>query len=420
MAILLNRKYGSRLECLFYILLAAYKKFGTGTPFYQGDLKFDDADAENVHKYCKLLTPCLGLDCCRFLDNPLSPAKCYATQAKNCDSTKAKAVSDVCGALEALGFIERERAGFAAASAGKRKAAGKNRGRFLITEKGEKWVKAGFGSAEWTEIARESVLSYGPLVGFLSKLRDLSDEFSYSGIYLGYPKTEEYVEYTPPGGAATKIVKLSTNSKKDSNTRTVSSIIGWCVSTGLLIPLTTDGVNPAETLPQLRYRDFVNQGGLTVRNFKKSETVKKLFDKRFFVENPLSYKRLHKDVDAMRENGSVDTRMATKQNLGKILDRRFVFVKALNYCGKNGLALDFDRLVSEMEKHSLCFFSPGNKPSDIMASESEIADIAGLPFGEDSSGLLVPLTVVNEQVLEEDAPPDTIALADSIIKDIFI
>ena len=28
MALLLNRKYGSRLECLYYILTSCYKKYG--------------------------------------------------------------------------------------------------------------------------------------------------------------------------------------------------------------------------------------------------------------------------------------------------------------------------------------------------------------------------------------------------------
>lgn len=267
-------------------------------------------------------------------------------------------------------------------------------------------------------LLRKAVLSYGPLVGFLSKLKDKTDIFSYSGIYLGYPKTEENVQYTDENGL-TKMIHLSTDSQKDSNTRTVSKIIAWCVCTGILYPQTQSGTDLNETLPHLKYRDFINQERLTVRRFEKSETVKHLFDTKFLVNNPLSFSRLHKNVGSIRENGSEDLRNATLENITKILNRRYVFIKVLNYCSKNNISLDFGKLVDTMEKKSDSFFSAGNKAFDIMASECEIADIAGIPFNETDNGLLVPLTMINEEVLEEDATEEAKDLATLIIKDMF-
>lgn len=401
MALLLNRKYGSRLECLYYILQSRYEKFGMNTPFSLRDFKFSEADEKNVHNYCKLLEPCVGINCCKFLNNPLDSSKCYATQSITGDSTKSKAVSDVGGSLEALGFIVRI-----------------GKGEYKISELGKCWAQTEFVSAAWTDIAREAVLSYGPLVGFLSKLRDLNDEFSYSGIYLGYPKTEEKVEYIGDDGIA-RIINLSTDSRRDSNTRTVSKIIGWCVTTGLLIPKTTDGVNSSETLPQLKYRDFINKEELTVRTFKKSEITKKLFDNKFTVNNPLSFSRLHKNVGSMRENGEKDLRKATMRNNPKILNRRYVFVKVLNHCSINNIALNFERLIETMKIYEDCFCSPGNNIRDIMASEAEIADIVGIPFIDNDDGFLVPLTELNEQVLDEGVTTKARELARLIIKDMF-
>ena len=107
MALLLNRKYGSRLECLYYILKAQYAKYGTASAFDLSNFKYDPDDLDNVHAYCELLQDVLGMPCCPYLKNPLDLSKCYATQSVDSDTTKSKAVSDIGGSLEALGFITR-------------------------------------------------------------------------------------------------------------------------------------------------------------------------------------------------------------------------------------------------------------------------------------------------------------------------
>ncbi len=396
MALLLNRKYGSRLECLYYILKSIYNKFKTNNYFALKDLKYNEKDENNVHKYCQLLIDCVGLKCCPFLVNPLNSSKCYATQSLESDSTKSKAVSDIGGSLEALGFITR------------------NKNKYCVSHKGEMWVKCSFSSYEWSKIALEGVLSYGVVIGFLSKIIKEPDVFSYSGIYLSYPQTTETVEYSENDNIK-KIIKISTDSQRDSNTRTMSRIIGWCVAVGLLEPITDNFDN--NSLPHIKYRDFLNKGELTIKKYKKTELCKTIFNTKRVIDNPLSYSRLHKNVGSLRENGGKDLRNITMKYNKNILNRRYVFVKVLNYYSKNNMKLSFTRLVDIMTQYSEFFFTSGNNPYDIMTTESEICDIVGIPFSIDGD-YLVPLTTINEKILEEDADSNIIKLSDSIIKKI--
>jgi len=396
MSILLNRKYGSRLECLYYVLLSTYKKYGVDNNFKLKDLKFDPNDLYNVHVYCQQLQNIVGRKCCPYLRNRLDNSKCYATQSIISDTTKSKAVSDVGGSLEALGFIKRL-----------------ENNTYIISDSGESWVNSSFNSLDWEIIARKGVLSYGVIIGFLNKISDLPDTFNYQGIYLGYPHTRENVEYTTSSGT-TKYINISTDSQPDSNTRTVSRLIAWCVTVGLLEP---QGVI-ADTSPlaHIKYRDFLNSDELTVRNFKKTNLCKSLFDKKFNVENPLSYSRLHKNVGSLRENGGADLRNATLQYNSNILNRRYIFVYALNFYSKREEDLDFDKLIAAMKKHPNDFFAPTSDAAKIMSTECEIGDIAGIPFAIDNNKFKAK-TTINEDVLNEDAPQTSINLAQTIIKE---
>lgn len=397
MALLLNRKYGSRLECLYYILTSCYKKFGTTNTFALKDLKYDEDDDKNVHQYCQQLQNILGRQCCPYLDNPLNLSKCYATQSVDSDSTKSKAVSDIGGSLEALGFIIR---------VDKRK--------YKVSAEGEKWVKSDFNTKEWEDIARKGVLSYGVIIGFLNKIVELPDDFTYQGLYLSYPHTTETVLYTNPDGVSSYI-DISTDSQRDSNTRTMSRLIAWCVAVGLIEPKGITGTS--SPLAHIKYQDFLNKQELTVRNFKKTALCKTLFDHKLDVANPLSYTRLHKNAESMRENGGEDLRNATLENKPKILDRRYVFVYALNYYSKLNQSLDFEKLVRAMENHSASFFSAGNDASTIMESECEIGDIAGIPFIIENDTMFRAKTTINEKVLNEDAPAASIKLAKKIVEE---
>jgi len=337
MAILLNRKYGSRLECLYYILQSCYAKYGTTKTFGLGNLKYDYDDNCNVHNYCQLTTDLLGMQCCPFLVNPLDASKCYATQSVDSDSTKSKAVSDIGGSLEALGFIKRV-----------------SSRSYQITLLGEQWVHCDFESKEWEDIARNGVLSYGLIIGFISELRNQPSVFSLSSIYLGYPQTEERVLYIDESGKQ-HMVDVSTGSEQDSVTRTKSRVIGWCVSVGLIEPVGVSGDN-TQTLAHLKYREFLNRKELTVRSFKKTAILDTLFNTKIHVDNPLAYSRLHKLVRAMRENGGEILRRATMECNDKILNRRFVFTYVLNYFSSKNKTVDYELLIKTMIKYGSNFF----------------------------------------------------------------
>ena len=135
------------------------------------------------------------------------------------------------------------------------------------------------------------------------------------------------------------------------------------------------------------------------------------------MKNPLSYSRLHKNVGSLRENGGEDVRRATLEYNENILDRRYLLVYALNFYSKKNKPLDLDLLIETMEDHADFFFSSGNDAYQIMQTESEIADIAGIPFEEDSDGDLLAKTIIDVDVLSEDAPDRIVKLAKKIIEE---
>lgn len=399
MSLLLNRKYGSRLECLYYILQSCYKKNGKNSEFQLKDLKFDPDDENNVHHFCKQLISIVGRECCPYLNNKLDLSKCYATQSVDSDSTKSKAVSDIGGSLEALGFISKN--------------INVRPNRYKITDSGEKWVKSEFSSLEWEKLALEGVLSYGVFIGFLSKLIEQDDIFSYSGLYVSYPQTTENVEYTDAQGNI-KYINISTDSQRDSNTRTTTRLINWSVSVGLLEPIGAECVE--SDIAHIKYQKFINAPELTIRRFKKTELFIQLFNKKLYVANPLAYSRLHKNVASLRENGGEDLRNATLLYNENILNRRFVFVYVLNYFSKNDKELCFPKLIEIMKKYGEKFFTDISNANNIMETESEIADIVGIPFIV-KDDMLIARTTINETILTEDAPSNIVSLAKTIIEE---
>lgn len=394
MSLLLNRKYGSRLECLYYILQCTYANYGMAQSFSLGDLKFG-AGSHTVHQYCGQLTQVLGRQCCPYLSNPLDASKCYATQSIQSDSTKTKAASDIGGSLEALGMIEK-----------------KSARKYVIAARGIQWLQSKYGTAQWEDIARQGVLSYGVAVGFLSKISEFPDTFSRAGLYLSYPTTKEVVQYIDAAGQS-KTITLSEESKKDSNTRTKTRLIAWAVTTGLLEPVGVKG--DASPLAHLKYRDFLNQDKQSKQTFKKTALGKTVFDQKFLVENPLSYRRLQKNVASLREKGGEDLRAATLQHKESILARRYVFVYALAQHSVQNKGLDFTKLVQLMQQEALFYFSSGGNAMQIMQSESDIAEIVGIPFTVEDNGLFWAKTTIRLSVLNEEAPAHLVRRAEQMM-----
>lgn len=380
MALLLNRKYGSRLECLYYILKATYKKYNDST-FKMKGLKYEE-DVANVYSTCGLLLSKMGRHYCPYLDNPLNPSRCYATQSVDSDSTKMKAASDVARSLEALGFVRPVGKGFS------------------ISEEGIKWVSSNFNSQEWFNIVKKAVLSYGAVIGFLHKTGIEGSPFNSSKIYLSYPITEDPEE-------------LSADSTKDSNTRTVSKIVSWCVTAGLIEPI---GVEHAQdTLPQLKYRSFVNAPQLRARSFNLTPLYKDVFKEKLFIANPLSYMHLNKNVGSIRERGSEDIRKRTMKNNDKILNRRFIFIYVLNKLSMNNSRMKFSKFINALIDYEGMLFLHGSDINMIMQTEAAIADICGIPFSI-SGDTLIPKTKLNEEVLIQGAPDKIIDAANKIFE----
>ena len=384
MAILLNRKYSSRIECLYYILKTTLKNFGNES-FLISDIRYDDTSVDNILNNCELLEESLGIKYCPFLDNPLNDSKCYATQSLSYDTTKAKAASSVVRAWEALGFVESVDE------------------KFTITEKGKKLANTEFKTKKWFEIIRESVLSYGPVVGYLWNALESGDDFNSSKLYVSYPMTNDPIE-------------LSTFSTKDSNTRTVSLLTSWCLQAGLIEPIKKENKN--NELPHLFYRDIVNGKRLTIRKFKVTSYVKDYFLKQPYIENPLSYANLNKNVGSLRERNSEDIRNITQQYNSIILNRRFAIVYILNNI-KN--VITFKELTLLFKKYYDNFFLPNSNIEDILQSEMSICQLSGLLLSykvENENLYIDRCSSINNEVISFEAPSEIIELVVKMVEEL--
>ena len=244
-------------------------------------------------------------------------------------------------------------------------------------------------------------------------IKDLPAIFSTTGIYLGYPHTDEQLKYVNNG--IEKIINISTDSQKDSNTRTLSRIISWCVCVGLIEPLIDCSENQ---LYHIKYRKFLNNAELNTRKFKKTTIYYNFVNTKHYISNPLSYSHLHKNVGSLRENGGEELRKITLKYNSNILNRRFVIVYILNIYSKYNKKLNINKLIKSISKYKDFFFIFGNDISDIIMSECRIAHIAGIPFEIENNEYLIPLSTINEQVLLEDAPLEIIDIAKKILIDL--
>lgn len=398
MATLVNRN-SSRVECLYYILQSAYKKFGTKNEFKMKDLKFDEEDENNTHKYCQLLEEGF-VEYCPFLENQFDTSKCYATRSLETDSTKGKNVSDVVRTLEGFGFIVPSQDGRS----------------FSITDEGERWINSTFGTEEWQEIVDSAILSYGPFVGFLYKVKMKNEEIVIpSQIYIGYPNTQETVQVETEEGTVN--VELSVGSKKDSVTRSRSKLVSLGLTSGLWVPNETD--EGLDELPHIQQREILNKEKLTIRKIKLTKMLHKVTGNKIHVKHPLSYNHLLKDVKALRENNIGLTRRTTMEASKKVINRRFIIVDILNRASQNGVTISFKKFFECLESYGEEFFIESDKSKwpRIFQSELDIAFLAGIPFEiqKVSRDLeLNPLTSIDEIELRVGAPERILEIADDI------
>ncbi|MBV5335383.1 MAG: hypothetical protein JZU49_06215 [Sulfuricurvum sp.] len=380
MALLLNRKYGSRIECLYYILRTAVRN--GKNEFMMNELRFDETSM-NIHDECNLLSSIHGRKCCPFLDNPLNQSKCYATQSVVSDSTKQKAISDVVRSLEALGFIKETISG-----------------KYTLTNAGYDFVKAKYGTKEWQEIVSNAVMSYGVFVGFLSKF-NLNSETDTSRLFVSYPNTDDPEE-------------LSSGSTADSNTRTVSKLVSWGLVGGFLEPSQEPNVNGS--LAHVFYRGILNEHRMTYRKFVLTNFAISKLNSKLYIANPLSYSHLNKNVASLRERGMDELRNRTMLNNHKVLNRRFVLVYVLNELSKLGKTLNFDIFCKSLFEQYDLFFLENSIVREIMESEADILDLCGLPFSV-VGDQWIPKTTISKDILIQGAPDQIIRSAERVLRD---
>jgi len=393
MAVLINRNPSGRLVCLHALMKTLDKKFNDKN-FTINDLKYDEELSVNITDYCELLTKISSVNdpVCPYLDNPLSKAKCYLTQSKQYDTQKSKSASDAMNALDGLGFVLR----------------GNNNSK--LTSQGKDFVKNEFSSKQWFQLARKAVLGYGPFVGLLYEISKLGKtnpiEVTKSQIALGFPQTKETVRHE------SKLIPLSMGSQDDTITRTRSVMFSWAITTGFAIPSNYD--EPKDpSIWQVDTASFVEQKKWLTSKYK-FYIPKDLFNGNHYVSRPLNYSWLTKSIRALRERGQESIRKFSLVYESCVKNRRFAITYALAKCAENKTTLDFNKFVESLRKHSKYFVINNTKFKQVMAAESKIAVLCGIPF-DYQKGIMTPLTKINLKELSKGAPLEVIQKVNDVI-----
>lgn len=375
MAYLLNRNPAARFECLHSLVKLIHSSFGYNA-FSLNDVKYNP-DSDNVHNYCPLLVDSgLGINYCPYLQNPLSEAGCNMTNGVECDSTKSKEVSNTINALHALGFVSRQ-----------------NR-EVRLTPFGKRFATTTFGSKEMQEIIQEAVLHYGPVVGVLKQVSDITKvggSFSTGDIFVGYPNTDEEITYNGD------LVRISAGSTDDSNTRTKSLLLAWLTAGGFVRPVALPALSQEEVAHR-KYQDFINQAHRGNKRYVYVKAAPFLSSQSFCTMAPLDYVNLTKMTRALRENNQAEIREATMYYEGIIRNRRLAILYFLNEAYTHNQKVEYGQLIAFINKYPSLFVIDPNNVSDVMEEEIKIADMAGCPFkiiAKDSKIFLSPLAGVN-------------------------
>ena len=389
MAYLINRNPSGRIVCLHALLKYLNNRFKNNL-FELKDLKFDINSDFNIHQTCTTLVrlPSIINPVCPFLENPLSRAKCYLTQSIQEDTQKSKSVSDAFNALEGLGFIKRKG----------------NKG--ILSKLGEKFARNDYFSEESFNIIKSSLLSYGPFVGFLSKVLELKDMFRKTEINIGYPTTSETIYKNG------ELIRLSTGSQKDTITRTRSVLIVWAITGGYIEPAQNLSFD-SKKLPHNRFLPYIKSKKWTHSTFKISSN-KDIFNSKIFVANPLSYDSMTKNTRALRERNQESIRSTSLQYEEIIKNRRFAIVYILLKFSDLQRGLEYENFIKNLLKYPNLFVINSDSFGDVMYEELEIATIAGIPF-EYKNNLLLPKTKMNLNNLTYKAEASLLKVLDNII-----
>ena len=332
-----------------------------------------------------------------YLNNPLDKAGFHLTQSIERDSQKSKAASECFSALEGLGWINRL-----------------EDGKGVISSFGEKVVSLKYEEKEFLEVVRQSVLNYGPFVGFLFECskKSLDNQIKRKDIIIGYTNTNETVKING------QLIPISVGSQDDSITRTRSTLIAWAITAGYLwpvgieIPKNNDWQNQAlnliknKTWPWTKFNLFIPQNIFSPEN-------------KLHISRPLSYKWMTKSTKALREKGQDKIRNATLQIESKVKNRRFALLYILALLAKDGKVGSYKKLISELLKYPDLFVINNSGFSKIMELElKQMSITSGLVFLQNKLDELTPLVSCDISILEYGAPQELLSVLRSIYKKI--
>ncbi len=383
MAILINRNPVGRLICLHSLLKYVWNQYGDSS-FSIKSLKYDPEKEHSILEYCPLLVKksSWSTRVCPYLQNPISDAKCYLTQSLLYDTQKSKSASDAMNAMDGLNWVNRHNSDS------------------KITELGKKLALMNFEDV--VPYLKDSLLSYGPFVGFLWKTlqNENSGVISRNNVFVGFPRTEEvYFDGT------SKII-LSTGSQDDTNTRTRSIFFTWALTAGLLNPI-DDSIDVAA---------YILGGNWNMQKFKVNFSKDILLGHA--VTKPLEYNWLTKDTKALRERNQALQRNTTMQLETKVKNRRFSIVYLLNEAFEKNMDLSLDLLIKELVNND-SYVINRDTFQDVMNIEKDIATITGIPF-IDKSNLLTPVTHINKEILSRGVPTEVIEYQENLINKVLV
>ncbi len=395
MSALINRVPIGRIVSLHAELEYLYWKFKNGS-FTLQQMKFDPSSKKTQLDFFPLAVnnPKYGRYNGKYdpyLDNPLDRAGFHLTQGVERDSQKSKAASVCFDALEGLGWITRL-----------------DNGQGKITDIGRKIASLDYLDKKLLPLFRDSVLNYGPIVGFLFECINSSknNEFRRSDIVIGYVNTGETLRVDGHP------IPLSVGSQDDSITRTRSTLAAWAMTVGFIWPV--DEKLPID--PSIWHVEALRLIKEKTWSWSKFRI---LVPKDFFTKNtisvshPLGYRWMTKSTKALRERGQATIRNATLKMEERVKNRRFAIVYSIALAASRKQKMDFNLLIQEMKKYPEIFVVDASLFNRVMELELKTAIASGAIFLREGENI-IPLTNCDLAHISTGAPIKVLAVVKNI------
>lgn len=315
----------------------------------------------------------LGRTYCPFKTNPLDKGICYLTNSSESDTTKSKESSNSVNSLEALGFLEKS-----------------SDGMFVLSSTGRQFSSVSVGSREFTQLVRNGVTNYGPAFGFLAQLVNNKAMLSTpSRVILGYPPT---IERVVVGG---KSLLLPVGSKKDSNSRTRTTLLRWLVAGGCLVPL---GSKATGREPVIEYRSLLNSSTIPRAKFAVTDVGMAAVENCPKVRAPLDYENTLKKL-TLRELGQQEQRKALLRCADIVRNRRAAIALMMSNAAERGTSVSIDEILEAFKSNLDLFGIQGKVDRSVVESEVSVAFSVGVPFSRAKNGEMTPRATIDKFVL---------------------